>query len=199
MHGANQTFVVETDPVGATVKFSNGATCVTPCKLELPRRYDFPTDLTLEGYRPVYVLVRSNTGGATFGNLLTGGIVGAVVDSSNGANKHLSTNPLKVRMTPVGQTTAEVLLEKKERKSARSKNTTIRCGSTWPSRLGLKPLAYPRLSPLRPLPATKLDRSNEAPAAKTLWGPRRFRGLLVPRWSNHSSRAALSRCVSSLD
>lgn len=113
MHGANQTFIVESDPVGATVKFSNGATCVTPCKLELPRRYDFRTDLTLDGYRPVYVLVRSKTGGATFGNLLAGGIVGAVVDSSNGANKQLSPNPLKVRLTPVGQTTAEVLLDKK--------------------------------------------------------------------------------------
>jgi hypothetical protein len=113
MHGANQTFIVESDPVGATVKFSNGATCVTPCKLELPRRYDFRTDLSLDGYRPVYVLVRSKTGGATFGNLLAGGIVGAVVDSSNGANKQLSPNPLKVRLTPVGQTTAEVLLDKK--------------------------------------------------------------------------------------
>ena len=113
MHGANQTYLIDTDPVGATVKLSGGATCVTPCKLELPRRYDFRADLTLAGYRPVYVLVRSKTGGATFGNLLAGGIVGAVVDSSNGANKQLSPNPLNVRLTAVGQTTAEVLLDKK--------------------------------------------------------------------------------------
>ena len=113
MHGANQSFLIETDPVGATVKMSNGATCTTPCKLELPRRYDFRADLSLDGYRPVYVLVHSKTGGATFGNLLAGGIIGAVVDSSNGANKQLSPNPLHVRLTALGQTTAEVLLDKK--------------------------------------------------------------------------------------
>ncbi len=113
MHGANQTYLIDTDPVGASVKMSNGSNCVSPCKLELPRRYDFRADLTLDGYRPVYVLVHSKTGGATFGNLLAGGIIGAVVDSSNGANKQLSPNPLKVRLTAVGQTTAEVLLDKK--------------------------------------------------------------------------------------
>lgn len=112
MHGSNQTFLINTDPVGAQVKLSGGSTCVSPCKLELPRRYDFRVDLTLDGYRPVYVLVHSKTGGATFGNLLAGGIVGAVVDSSNGANKQLSPNPLNVRLTAVGQTTAEVLLDK---------------------------------------------------------------------------------------
>lgn len=113
MHGANQTFLIDTDPVGASVKMSNGSNCVSPCKLELPRRYDFRADISLDGYRPVYVLVHSKTGGATFGNLLAGGIIGAVVDSSNGANKQLSPNPLKVRLTAVGQTTAEVLLDKK--------------------------------------------------------------------------------------
>ena len=112
MHGANQTYLIDTDPVGAKVKLSNGSTCVTPCKLELPRRYDFRADLALDGYRPVYVLVHSKTGGATFGNLLAGGIIGAVVDSSNGASKQLSPNPLSVRLTAVGQTTAEVLLDK---------------------------------------------------------------------------------------
>lgn len=113
MHGSNQSFIVESDPAGATVKFSNGATCVTPCKIELPRRYDFRTDLTLDGYRPVYVLVRSKAGAATFGNLIAGGLIGAAIDSGNGSNKQLSPNPLKVRLTPVGQTTAEVLLDKK--------------------------------------------------------------------------------------
>ena len=113
MHGANQTYLIDTDPVGATVKLSNGSTCTTPCKLELPRRYDFRADISLGGYRPVYVLVHSKTGGATFGNLLAGGIIGAVVDSSNGASKQLSPNPLNVRLTVVGQTTAEVLLDKK--------------------------------------------------------------------------------------
>jgi hypothetical protein len=73
-------------------------------------------------------LVRSKAGGATFGNLLLGGMVGAAIDSSNGSNKQLSPNPLKVRLTPVGQTTAEVLLDKngKETSTVEAYNDKVR-------------------------------------------------------------------------
>lgn len=113
MHGANQTFELGSDPQGAAVKLSNGATCVTPCKLELPRRHDFRADFALDGFRPVYVLVQSKMGGATFGNLLAGGIIGAVVDSSNGASNKLTPNPLTVRLVANGQSGQEVLIDKK--------------------------------------------------------------------------------------
>ena len=113
MHGANQTFELGSDPQGASVKLSNGATCVTPCKMELPRRHDLRADFTLAGFRPVYVLVQSKMGGATFGNLLAGGIIGAVVDSSNGASNKLTPNPLTVRLVAVGQSGQEVLIDKK--------------------------------------------------------------------------------------
>lgn len=113
MHGANQTFELGSDPQGASVKLSNGATCVTPCKFELPRRHDLRADFTLTGFRPVYVLVQSKMGGATFGNLLAGGIIGAVVDSSNGASNKLTPNPLTVRLVADGQTGQEILIDKK--------------------------------------------------------------------------------------
>ncbi len=112
MHGANQTFELASDPTGASVKLSNGASCVTPCKLELPRRHDFRADFMLAGFRPVYVLVQSKMGGATFGNLLAGGIIGAVVDSSNGASNKLSPNPLTVRLVADGQTGQAILIDK---------------------------------------------------------------------------------------
>ena len=113
MHGANQTFELGSDPQGATVKLSNGASCVTPCKMDLPRRHDLRADFMLAGYRPVYVLVQSKMGGATFGNLLAGGIIGAVVDSSNGASNKLTPNPVNVRLVANGQSGQEILLDKK--------------------------------------------------------------------------------------
>lgn len=113
MHGPNQTFELASDPQGATVKLSNGATCVTPCKMELPRRHDLRADFTREGFRPVYVLVQSKMGGATFGNLLAGGIIGAVVDSSNGASNKLTPNPINVRLVANGQSGQELLIDKK--------------------------------------------------------------------------------------
>jgi hypothetical protein len=113
MHGAHQTFELGSDPQGATVKLSNGASCVTPCKMELPRRHDLRVDFTLAGFRPVYVLVQSKVGGATFGNILAGGIIGAVVDSSNGASKKLIPNPLNVSLVAIDQAGQEVLIDKK--------------------------------------------------------------------------------------
>lgn len=113
MHGANQTFELGSDPQGAAVKLSNGGTCVTPCKVDLPRRHDLRADFTRDGFRPVYVLVQSKMGGATLGNLLAGGIIGAVVDSSNGASNKLTPNPLTVRLVANGQYGQELLLDKK--------------------------------------------------------------------------------------
>ena len=113
MHGPNQTFELGSAPQGATVKLSNGATCVTPCKIDLPRRHDLRADFTMAGFRPAYVLVQSKMGGATFGNLLAGGIIGAVVDSSNGASNKLTPNPLTVRLVADGQIGHEMLIDKK--------------------------------------------------------------------------------------
>lgn len=113
MNGANQDMVIDTAPKGAIAKLTNGFTCTTPCTVELPRKHDLRVDLSLSGYRPTYVLVQSKLGGSTFGNVLAGGLVGAVVDSSSGASNKLNPNPVSVRMIPLGGTGEEVLLDKK--------------------------------------------------------------------------------------
>jgi hypothetical protein len=113
MNGANQDMILETEPKGAIAKLTNGFTCITPCMVELPRKHDLRVDLTLEGYRPSYVLVQSKLGGSTFGNVLAGGLVGAVVDSSSGASNKLNPNPVSVRLVPIGGTGEEMLLDKK--------------------------------------------------------------------------------------
>jgi len=57
------------------------------------------------------VLVQSRTGGAVAGNLLLGGLVGGLVDSSNGASNHLHPRPLHLRMVPVGSGGGAELLD----------------------------------------------------------------------------------------
>jgi PEGA domain len=113
MNGPNQTMEIDTDPGGSNVTLTGGAVCVTPCKLEVPRKNDLRVDIQHEGYQPVYVLIQSKLGGATFGNILAGGIIGSVVDSSNGSSKQLKPNPLKIRLVPVGATGEAMLLDKK--------------------------------------------------------------------------------------
>ena len=154
MHGTNQTFELGSDPQGATVKLSNGATCVTPCKFELPRRHDLRADFSLTGFRPVYVLVQSKMGGATFGNLLAGGIIGAVVDSSNGASNKLTPNPLNVRMVANGQAGQEGLIDKKGKQagSVEQHNNKVRVDvakSIGPDAAGL-PAPIPSPQPTGP-------------------------------------------------
>ena len=113
INGTSQDYKIKTDPSGATVKFTNGSTCVSPCEMSLKRRHDTRADITREGYKPVYVLVQSKTGGAAAGNILLGGLIGGVVDGSNGATNFLSPTPLSVKLVPLGATGEPQLLDKK--------------------------------------------------------------------------------------
>ena len=112
MNGANQDYRIASDPNGAKVTLSNGIECVTPCKVELRRGNDLRADFAKEGHKPAYVLIQSKTGGATFGNILAGGVIGAVVDSSNGSNNFLSPRPLHVKLVSLDSADAAQLLDK---------------------------------------------------------------------------------------
>lgn len=112
LNGTNTSYTTDTSPDGALVEFSNGASCTTPCKLELRRKDDLRADITLDGYEPTYVLIQSKLGGSAFGNILLGGGVGAVVDGSNGASNRLYPKPLIVQLAPLGSGEEAVLLDK---------------------------------------------------------------------------------------
>lgn len=104
--GTKQAYVIETDPPGAQVALSTGQSCVTPCALRLPRKRGFTVDITRQGYEPIQATVTSgvSTGGAAgmAGNVILGGLIGAVVDGASGAMRDLRPNPLQVAMVPAG-------------------------------------------------------------------------------------------------
>ncbi len=128
MNGTNVDYATQTDPSGADIVFLNGLKCTSPCELELRRGSDTRIDITKPGYEPVYVLVQSRLAGSTFGNILAGGIVGGVVDGSNGASNTLYPRPLKVRLSPVGSDQPAMLLDKdgKEIMSVAEHNDKVR-------------------------------------------------------------------------
>lgn len=113
MNGTSVDYLTETDPSGANVEFLGGLTCESPCELELRRKADTRVDISKEGYEPVYVLIQSRLGGSTFGNVLAGGGIGAVVDANNGASNRLYPRPLKVKLAPLGSDEPALLLDKK--------------------------------------------------------------------------------------
>ncbi|WP_260598278.1 hypothetical protein [Sphingomonas endolithica] len=113
LNGTKTDYTVGSRPDSAAVKFSNGSSCTTPCKLEFRRKDDLRADMTLAGYKPTYVLIQSKLNGSAFGNILLGGGVGAIVDGSNGASNRLYPSPLIVRLAPEGSPDGAVLLDKK--------------------------------------------------------------------------------------
>jgi hypothetical protein len=102
--GTRQTFKIDSTPTAAKVELSNGESCTTPCTLKLKRRPGFTATFTKEGYESQTVKVDSELHGggvaAGAGNLLLGGVVGGLVDGSNGSLNSLSPNPLQVTLAP---------------------------------------------------------------------------------------------------
>jgi hypothetical protein len=113
LNGTNVDYATETRPDGATAKFTSGQECKTPCTLEMKRKTDQRVDLIADGYKPTYVLIQSKLGGASFGNILLGGGVGAVVDGTNGSSNRLYPRPLIVRLAKEGTDDEAVLLDAK--------------------------------------------------------------------------------------
>jgi hypothetical protein len=112
MNGTKTPYTTATRPDGAAVKFTNGASCTTPCNLEFRRKDDLRADISLPGHKPTYVLIQSKLGGSAFGNILLGGGVGAIVDGSNGASNRLYPRPLIVKLAAEGSSEGAVLLDK---------------------------------------------------------------------------------------
>lgn len=108
--GTRQNFVIETDPAGANVTLSTGQTCTSPCTLRLKRKHDFSVTATMAGYQDataeVVSRMRAGGGAALAGNLVAGGVIGGVVDATNGSLNDLRPNPLRITMTRVGETPA---------------------------------------------------------------------------------------------
>jgi hypothetical protein len=101
--GTHDVFVVETDPIGANVTTTNGYSCTaTPCSLKMSRKSEFDVTISKPGYKTwtghVTNKVAGGGGAAMAGNVLVGGIIGAVVDGNNGSMLDLVPNPLVVKL-----------------------------------------------------------------------------------------------------
>lgn len=111
INGTSQDYQIWSEPNGAEVTLSNGSACTAPCEISLKRRDDYRADISLDGYQSTSVLIQSRTGGAMAGNILLGGVVGGVVDASNGSTNHLYPRPLHVQLVPEGEVGEAMLLD----------------------------------------------------------------------------------------
>ena len=102
--GTSQKFNIESTPTKAEVSLSNGQQCVTPCQLKLKRKPGFTATFKKQGYKSQTVEIESKLGGggavAGAGNILIGGVIGGIVDGTNGSMNNLKPNPLQVTLVP---------------------------------------------------------------------------------------------------
>lgn len=113
MNGTSQPVEFQSDPAGAQAALVTGLKCDTPCKYSLKRGKDNAVTFSKEGYKSETVYIQSRMGGSAFGNILAGGIIGGVVDGSNGASNHLYPDPVSIRLVPLGSSESAVLLDQK--------------------------------------------------------------------------------------
>lgn len=90
--GTTQEVFIESEPAGAECKVDRlganlGVVKPTPGRVNVSRSKDtMIVTCVRQGYEPSNEVLASSFTGATFGNILLGGIVGVVIDASSGAN-----------------------------------------------------------------------------------------------------------------
>ncbi len=106
VNGSNQSVTVSTDPPGASCKLSRqdetlGAVPMTPGSVQVSKsKNDMVVTCDKPGYQTAVISKSPSFGGATFGNIILGGGVGAVVDAASGAN-YTYPSEVHVAMAPV--------------------------------------------------------------------------------------------------
>lgn len=91
IRGTDQEVAVNTNPVGATVQFSNGQTCTSPCKIKAARNQSIMLNISKPGCHPQT---------STMMPVLAGGgvLLGGLIDYGTGAVYDLQPNPLTVTL-----------------------------------------------------------------------------------------------------
>lgn len=119
--GTDDTVKFESTPPGATVSFKevsgriNQPGCVTPCTLEINRKFTYSVEIAKEGYQTYVQLLEPKLSGdgtaGMAGNILLGGVIGAAVDASTGAMNDLKPNPMVAALVPLAEADAAVAVQ----------------------------------------------------------------------------------------
>ncbi len=92
VNGSSQNVTVSTNPPGASCTLDRigarvGAIPATPGSVRLDKsKNDLSVTCAKDGYQTATVSRAPSFGGATFGNIIAGGVIGVVVDAASGAN-----------------------------------------------------------------------------------------------------------------
>ena len=96
--GTTQSIPVASDPPAADVVVDGNLAGQTPTSVNLQRKTDHLLTIRKVGYEPQTVAVVKNVGGAVWGNVLAGGLIGWGVDAASGAQYNLAPSTVSVKL-----------------------------------------------------------------------------------------------------
>lgn len=97
VHGTRQKIAITSRPAGADVSIDGEARGQTPLEVELKRKDDHKVVLSQKGSSPQEVRLENRISGWFWGNLGFGGLVGLVIDATNGAMYKLKPDKVSVQ------------------------------------------------------------------------------------------------------
>jgi hypothetical protein len=101
VNGTTEEVSLSSTPDGARATIDGAQTVTTPATVSLSRGDEHTITFHKDGYQDDSERLTSSTSGWIWGNVLVGGIAGAMVDAESGAGKKLSSNALNVTLTPL--------------------------------------------------------------------------------------------------
>jgi hypothetical protein len=101
--GRNQDVHITSNPPGAHVESETGVSVTTPGEITLVRNKPHTLVARYGDAEPQQVELRSDLNGWVFGNILFGGIIGAVIDFASGASGKLTPDAVCFDFTEAGK------------------------------------------------------------------------------------------------
>jgi len=108
IHGPTQTVNFSSQPTGATITIDGKEYGKTPQAIELRRKgrekdeksdkQMYEVKVVLDGYYPYELKIKREMDGWFLGNILFGGLIGIIVDASNGAMYKLTPDQIIAQM-----------------------------------------------------------------------------------------------------
>lgn len=137
VRGTEQDVSIISEPPEALARLSNGMSCTTPCKVDLDRSESVTVTISKPGYEPSETKIISKMRGSDYllgigGNVMVGGVVGAVIDGTNGALRSLEPSPLHVTLRPRGHMVAQPAVQT-ERTSPAPQQVAVNTARAIPS------------------------------------------------------------------
>ncbi len=99
--GTTQAIPVSSNPTGADVKLDGNRVGQTPMSVEVKRKSDHLMTIEKAGYQPESIAITRNIGGAVFGNILAGGVIGWGVDAISGAQYNLTPAMISITLKAI--------------------------------------------------------------------------------------------------